>query len=95
MMESDADRLSSIQALGGVCVRSSGGEFWAIFDHDFSLIDVGTGVESQTPVLTCRSCDVSKLSKEEVVRFDSRAYRVKRIQPESPAPGWSLVVLKV
>lgn len=95
MMESDADRLSSIQALGGFCVRSSSGEFWGIFDHDYSLIDVGSGVESQNPVLTCRSCDVSSLAKGETLRFAKSEFRVKQIQPEAPAPGWSIVVLKV
>jgi hypothetical protein len=69
MMESDADRLASIQSLGGVCVRSSSREFWAIFDHDFSLVDVGSGVESQTSVLTCRASDVSTLSKRRIAEI--------------------------
>jgi hypothetical protein len=40
MMESDADRLESIKALGGQLVYPDTGECWAIFDNAGSQISL-------------------------------------------------------
>jgi hypothetical protein len=92
-METDADRLASIKALGGVLVRASAGDFWAIFDREFVSVDIGLPIESRGPALTCRTSDVYALTKDSVVQLD-RDYRVKQLQPELPAPGWTIIFLK-
>lgn len=92
-METDADRLASIKALGGVLVRASGGDFWAVFDREFVAVDVGLPIESRGPALTCRTSDVYALPKDAVLTVD-RDYRVKLPQQDLPAPGWTIIFLK-
>lgn len=97
MFDSDADRLESIKALGGQLVRTDVGAFWAIFDRDSSAIDLGIQIEGRTPVLTCRSSDVEQCvkAKEQPVLVSTTEYRVKRAEPDTPAPGWTILLLKI
>ena len=94
-MESDADRLDSIRALGGFSVSMKGVAFEAIFDRQYLGVSVGDlDVESRTPALTCRSCDIGNFTKDDTVNVKSASYRVLRVEPDSPAPGWSVVILR-
>jgi hypothetical protein len=95
MLENDADRLASIKALGGVLVTHEGGRFWAIFDDDFQAAAVGDlAIETLGPTLTCRTSDVRDFAKDYVLTVDGEELRVKRHQPSSPAPGWTLLLLR-
>lgn len=93
-MESDADRLDSIRALGGILVRVDDREVWALFD-DVSTDALNTpGVEVRIPTLTCRSSDVSDVQKDVPVSIGTELYRVRKAEPDAPALGWTTLRLK-
>ena len=95
MLETDADRLESIKALGGQLVRSQSGEFWAIFENEYRAITVGDlEVESRGPALTCRTSDIQSLAKDEAFRVSDADYRLRRREPDNPAPGWTTLLLR-
>jgi hypothetical protein len=95
-METDADRLDTIQAVGGVLVRATSVQFWAIFDREFEAVGSGgLEIESRTPALTCRTSDVASLQKDEPFQIGSETYRLKRPEPDLPAPGWTVLLLKL
>jgi hypothetical protein len=79
MLESDADRLESIKALGGLLVTCPRCNFWAIFDADYVNAD---GVDESGPALTCRMIDVSLLRKGDSVTVGVDAFRVRGFQPD-------------
>lgn len=95
-METDADRLDTIQALGGVSVLSPArAEFCAIFDRQYSGVSVGDlDFESRSPALTCRSTDVDGMTKDEVLTVLDADYRMLRAEPDTPTPGWTVIVLR-
>jgi hypothetical protein len=86
MLESDADRLAEIQALGaGSTLNHEGRCFDVIFDNEFVLAG---DVEERAPVATIRSSDFAcaEFQKEAVVEvfnpFDGtkRTYRLRRYE---------------
>lgn len=94
MLESDADRLASIKGLGGQLVRSGEGEFWAIFDEEYSPALQDGSIDSTFPALTCRSSDLTLLgirrgAEIKVLEGDFKVLR----QEKGDAPGWSIVRL--
>jgi hypothetical protein len=89
-METDADRLASIKALGGQLVSAEHGDFWAIFDNDY-LPAAGGMVESVGPALSCRTSDVETMPKGSTVLVGSTTYRIARA--ESDGTGMTLLVL--
>ena len=93
-METDADRLESIQALGGRLHLIDGQEVWSIFDDSPLETLTQPGVEGRVPVLECRTSDVINAQKEQSVSVDSEIYRVKRVERNAPAPGWTTLYLK-
>jgi len=96
-METDADRLASIRAGGGVPVLSAEHPtFWSIFDRQYSGVSMGDiDVESRSPALTCRSSDIEELTKDQVLTVGGIDYRVLRAEPDTPAPGWTTLVLRL
>jgi hypothetical protein len=96
MMESDADRLDAILALGGTPVEPRDRpEFWAIFERQYSSVSLGElDVESRSPALTCRSSDVDGMTKDEVLNVGGTEYRMLRSEPDTPALGWTVLVLR-
>lgn len=98
MLESEADRLATVQALGsGAKLKSSAGSFAVIFDAEYLLAGE---VEERAPVATMTAEQVASaaLQKDVVVEvfnpFDGsrKDYRVKRLEPDGT--GITLVVLK-
>lgn len=101
-METDADRLYSIQDAGGLCVRSPNGEFWAIFDDNQTEVIGAPGVNVRQLALTCRLSDVSRLAvtRDTLIEIPTedgsvQTYRAKN-DPDrnNPAPGWAVIQLK-
>ncbi len=94
MLDSDADRLEIIKSLGGQLLPVSGGEFWAIFDRDFSEVLGGPSVETRQPFLECRTSDVLALGldKEIDISVGNLPYRVRRHEPDGT--GMSRLILK-
>lgn len=97
MIETPADRLASLRALGaGAKLKAAAGCFDIIFDNEYVLAG---DVEERGPVATMRSSDAADadLRKDVVVEVynpfdDSRkSYRVKRLEPDGT--GMTLVVL--
>jgi hypothetical protein len=94
-METDADRLEAIKAVGGVSVLSDLPTFWAIFDHQYDGVSMGDlDVESRSPVLACRSSDTADLVKGTDLNVQGGNFRVLRIERDLPAPGWTTIVLR-
>lgn len=91
MIESDADRLASIKALGGLLVRHPGGSFWGLFDREFSL-SVDGAIESRQPAINARTCDVKDMAKDTVFTVDGEDFRLKRSEPDGT--GMTLLILK-
>lgn len=89
-METESDRLASIQALGGQLLHVDSGSFWAIFDREY-LDAVGT--EARVPVLTCRTSDAERYVKAKgtAVTIGSDTYQVQRHEPDGT--GMTLVYL--
>lgn len=92
-METDADRLESIKALGGLRASVRGQYFWAIFDNAY--IEILDGIESTTPALSsCRTSDIERvqLVKDDVIEIDGKQWRMKTHQPDGT--GMSIVALR-
>jgi hypothetical protein len=98
MLESEADRLAEVQALGsGATLKAANGCFWVIFDNEFVLSGI---VEERSPAARMRSSDAlcGNLQKEALVEaynpFDAtrKKYRISRLEDDST--GMTLVVLK-
>jgi hypothetical protein len=90
-METDADRLASIKALGGQLITSAYGQFWGIFDREFAL-SIDGSVETRQPVLEARTLDVEDIPKDAVIQIGSDNFRVKRSEPDGT--GMTMLVLK-
>jgi hypothetical protein len=96
MMESDADRLESIKALGGQLVPSDQGEFWGIFDTEFQVALDGA-IESLGPAISsCLTSDVKRLQlrKDSAVTVDGVTYKVRRVE-QTDVPGLSTLLLSL
>ena len=94
-MESDADRLESIKALGGQLLPSDLGEFWGVFDTEFQVVLGDGGIESLGPAISsCRTSDVKllQLKKDSLVVVDGVKYKVRRVE-QTGVPGFSTLLL--
>lgn len=91
-MESEADRLASIQGLGGIRIYTGASYFWAIFDNGFTEQQMGVPIESVFPYLTARTSDASGLLKDQQLNVGDEIYRVNRL--EQDGTGMTRVVLK-
>jgi hypothetical protein len=94
-METDADRLELIQALGGQIVRADSGTMCAVFDNAYSGVSLGDlDVEDTGPRLTCRSSDVARLSlrKDSLITVGEKDWRVAR--PEPDGTGMTILILR-
>lgn len=93
-MESDADRLAMLQALGGTQVQAQGATFTALFDAAYQAALSDPAIEGVHPALTCRTADVERLAltKGLPLTVGGVAYRILRHEPDGT--GMSLLVLK-
>jgi hypothetical protein len=98
MLETEADRLAEVQALGSGATISAGGKCAAcILENEFGLAG---DVEDRVPVCTVRSSDVACLALKNdgivsvVNPFEkvSKDYRVRRLEPDGT--GMTRVILK-
>jgi hypothetical protein len=96
MMETDADRLESIKALGGQLVSTDLGECWAIFDNEGAQITLDDyHINSTSPQLTLRTSDASRLaldSRGTAVVVEEKRFTVREKLP-GQAPGWTAVLM--
>lgn len=88
-METEADRLASIKALGGRLIPCETTSFWAIFDREYASAD---SVETKTSALTARTSDVENLPKDTVFTIDGELYRIKRHEPDGS--GMTALILR-
>jgi hypothetical protein len=94
-LETDAARLRDIRAVGGKHVLGGGRDFWAIFRRQYNGVGMGElDVESRSPVLTCRSSDVDGMTKDETLSVGDLQFRMLRAEPDTPAPGWTTLILR-
>jgi hypothetical protein len=83
-LESEADRLATIRACGGVAAKASKGDLEGIFDLEFIEVEGSPGVEGRAPVFTCRSSDAGRLElrKGATLEIAGATYRVQRLEPD-------------
>lgn len=94
-LESEADRIAGLWALGAVPIGFPSGCVLGIFDQAFASVPFDLAdIEGRTPFLTCRASDVASVRKDDVVKINGAAYRVMRIEPDTPAPGWVVILLR-
>lgn len=91
-MESDADRLVSIKALGGQLVTHEAGEFYGIFEEPFENVGGDVIVEQTGPSLTARACDVAQFLNHYPLNVAGKSFRIDHQEPTGT--GWSRVILK-
>ncbi len=90
-METEADRLASIKALGGQLVAAGPEQFWAIFDREFvEALDT----ETRVPALTARTSDAERYAKAKgtAITVGSDSYTVRRHEPDGT--GMSVIFLE-
>lgn len=93
-METDADRLDAIRATGGAEHLVDGRTVWGVFDDSPLEVLEPNGVDVRAPQLLCRSNDIPGVLKDMTVEVGAEVYRVKRVEPNAPAPGWTTLRLK-
>jgi len=83
MIESEADRLAYLQALGEEW-STPAGKLWAIFDNEYAEASGEVDVETRTPVLLCRESDAKaqSIGKGTAVTRAGRQYVVRRLEPD-------------
>ena len=95
-METDADRLESIKALGGQLVSTERGSVWAIFDEDASQATFeNLHINSTSPQLTLRAIDAAnrELTKAGArVEVGDRQFTIRERVTGLP-PGWYAALL--
>lgn len=87
MIESDADRLALIQAVGEQFDTGKPARMWAIFDEAYLESDLDRfTVANREPMLTCRTSDVAAhelVKQSKVTRVsDGSEYYVKDFEPD-------------
>lgn len=98
MIESEADRLASIKALGGEPFSTGNAEkLYAVFDREYLESDLSShSVANRKPMLTCRTSDVaahSLVKDSKVVRdSDGSAFFCSKFEPDGT--GMTLVMLR-
>lgn len=96
MIESDADRLALIQAVGEQFDTGKPTRMWAIFDEAYLETDLDRfAVANREPMLHVRTSDLSAhelVKQSKVTRSDGSDYFVKDFEPDGT--GMTLVRLK-
>lgn len=93
-METDADRLATIQGLGGQLVSAPRGTFWAILDAEYAAAGDLPAVEGTAPALTCRTSDFKALQivKNDSITVGDETFKFVRHEPDGT--GISVLVLR-
>lgn len=87
-LESDADRLALLQAVGEPIVLD-GASVWSVFGNAYiESLDVS----GSQPVATCRTSDVTAVTRASTVVHAGITYRVAVIQPDGT--GMTQLVLE-
>jgi hypothetical protein len=93
-LDTDADRLETIQELGGVPVSTDRGTFYAIFDANYAgALDDPAG-ESRTPALTMRSVDIDEFALKKGVRVQAGGENFRIMRVENDGTGIAVVRLQ-
>ncbi len=83
-VESDSDRLAILEAVGAEDVLVDSKRIRAVFETEFvEAVLAEEGVESSSPELTCRACDVPNVAHGSTVVARSVNYTVRGIQPDA------------
>lgn len=77
-LETDADRLAMLQALGEL-ITVGVAQVWAIVDNEYVE---ALGVAGTQPVATCRSTDVTAVTRATSVVRGGVTYRVANIESD-------------
>jgi len=94
-VESDADLLDMIRALGDVVFSTPRGDCCGLLDEGFAEAAVGgMDVDGTQPSITCRSSDVERLQlvKGAQVTLGTRVLKV--VRPEPDGTGMTRLVVQ-
>lgn len=93
MLESDADRLDMLRALGGIQVQVDGRSVLAIFETEYADAQLGgIVVQSAQPRLSCRTSDVEDVRTGAVANVRGASFTVTSNEPDGA--GMSFLVLE-
>ena len=95
MLESEADRLAMVQAVGETFSTAKADKLWLIFDREYIEQQLGEfSIDGRKPIGLGRTSDIAlhELVKDSVVRRDADggSYMVRRLQPDGT--GMTLLV---
>jgi len=62
-----------------------------LFDNDFKVIDLSTGIESAAPAVTCKTSDVASVKHNDTLVISSVTYYVSGIQQDGT--GITILIL--
>jgi hypothetical protein len=96
MLISESTHLAMLRVVGAELVRTDDGEFWAVFHNAYQGVSAGDlDVEESRPALTCRTCDVTRLSlrKDSVLHVRGKDWRVLRPE-QSDDEAETVLILK-
>lgn len=80
-IESDADRLAVLQALGEL-VSIEGRQVWGIFERQYTEIPFDSPVEGLRPTLQVRDIDIDGVSRGAPVNRKGKTYSVTNFEPD-------------
>ena len=90
MIESDADRLELLKALGET-VYIDGCPISGVFENPFEELEVERDIDGSSYSLTVRTSDITTVTRGTSVLRDSTTYTVVRMQPD----GEGMTVLRL
>lgn len=94
MLETDADRLEIIRALGGISARVDGKTISAIFENEYEAAQLADGVvQASTPNLRARTSDIPSVTTRSIVEMGEQVYAVLTVEPDGT--GMTLLRLEL
>lgn len=92
MLESDADRLASLQQLGELA-KVGGRDVWGVFENNYLDALSDPGIAESAPEFTARSIDLEQVEIEtNLVRESGEKFVVREIEPDGT--GMTLLRLR-
>lgn len=83
MLESDADRLAELSALGGELAQINDRDVLVLFTDEHAPLSFGNFVvDGSTPQVLARASDISDVDDNSTIVVRSISYRVGAIEPD-------------
>jgi len=77
--ETASDRLAILTACGGVTATIGSASVVGVLERDYAEVQ---GIESENPIFTCRTADVSSVAHGQAITISGTAYTVRSRQDD-------------